>query len=226
MLNTRFPRFPGDIGNPDTFSVATSYRMVNSAKTTAIVTSSGIDPAVADDLLDAAVNLAREPVDLIVTSCGFLSELQTRIQQQAGVPVISSSLVLLPVLRALHGPAASIAIMTFDSTRLSTQHFENYLPVEELGGTTGDKTASGKYTIVGMQNSAAFFTMISNDLADANFDELQNEVRDVARQLIPDRPDAIVLECTNLSPYKAALRQLLGVPVYDLVDAAEWLVRC
>jgi hypothetical protein len=30
--------------------------------------------------------------------------------------------------------------------------------------------------------------------------------------------DAIVLECTNLPPYKAALQRALKLPVYDVLD--------
>ena len=30
--------------------------------------------------------------------------------------------------------------------------------------------------------------------------------------------DAIVLECTNLPPYKAALQAALNVPVFDVLD--------
>jgi len=32
-----------------------------------------------------------------------------------------------------------------------------------------------------------------------------------------------VLECTNLPPYADALRQHLGLPVYDMVTAVNWL---
>ena len=30
--------------------------------------------------------------------------------------------------------------------------------------------------------------------------------------------DAIVLECTNLPPYKQALQRALSVPVFDVID--------
>jgi hypothetical protein len=31
----------------------------------------------------------------------------------------------------------------------------------------------------------------------------------------------VVLECTNLPPYRAALSRALGLPVYDLVTLVE-----
>lgn len=42
---------------------------------------------------------------------------------------------------------------------------------------------------------------------------------DAGQQLIEAHPDvgAIVLECTNMVPYAADLRQTLGLPVYSFV---------
>ena len=36
MLNTRFPRLPGDIGNPETFSFPVVYRRVEAATVAAL----------------------------------------------------------------------------------------------------------------------------------------------------------------------------------------------
>ena len=33
---------------------------------------------------------------------------------------------------------------------------------------------------------------------------------------------AIVLECTNMPPYAAALREALGMPVYDIYSMITW----
>lgn len=33
---------------------------------------------------------------------------------------------------------------------------------------------------------------------------------------------AIVLECTNMGPYAAALRRHLGIPIYDIVSFVTW----
>jgi Asp/Glu/hydantoin racemase len=33
---------------------------------------------------------------------------------------------------------------------------------------------------------------------------------------------AIVLECTNMPPYAAALRAALGMPVYDIYSMITW----
>jgi Asp/Glu/hydantoin racemase len=42
--------------------------------------------------------------------------------------------------------------------------------------------------------------------------------------LVTRHPDvgAIVLECTNMPPYAAALRDALGLPVYDIYSMISW----
>ena len=37
--------------------------------------------------------------------------------------------------------------------------------------------------------------------------------------------DVIVIECTNISPYKKAIAERSGLPVFDLVDALQWVVN-
>ena len=44
------------------------------------------------------------------------------------------------------------------------------------------------------------------------------------RLLLARRVPALLLECTNMAPYKVALRQHTGCAVFDLVDAIHWVV--
>ncbi len=45
------------------------------------------------------------------------------------------------------------------------------------------------------------------------------------RDLLARHPEvgAIVLECTNMPPYAAALRAELGLPVFDVYSLISWL---
>ncbi len=213
MLNTRFPRFAGDIGNPESFRCRTSYRVVKAATTQAVVTDLGIAPVVASSILAAAEQLQASKVDLILTSCGFLGELQDQIRTRVDVPVISSSLVLLPLLRTLYGSDASVGIATIDSQRLSSQHLQQSANDDHL-------------ELFGMQHSRYFYPMISQDQETVDFDSLQQEVvSSVSTCAREKKVAALLLECTNLAPFKADLRQSLGIAVYDLMDAAHWMLE-
>ena len=51
-------------------------------------------------------------------------------------------------------------------------------------------------------------------------DAVEREAVQAGRSLIARHPevDTLVLECTNLPPYKPALQQALGLPVFDVLD--------
>lgn len=217
MLNTCFPRFAGDIGNPASINGLSLYEKVPLATVGKIVTGDGIEESVAQSLLEAAERLGEASVDVIVTSCGYLGELQDALQRAAGVPLISTSLVVLPMLRALYGDAARIGVMTFDATRLKPHHLQ-------LQKKVSGRVDAVDHNIVvrGMETTEAFYTMIAEDKPDADFDQLQREVLEVARTFDGAGTKALILECTNLSPYRREIQAVVKVPVFDLHDVLRF----
>ena len=57
------------------------------------------------------------------------------------------------------------------------------------------------------------------DLAAARTDNV-----DAARQLVDENPDlgAIVLECTNMTPYAADIREAVNLPVFSMESFVCW----
>lgn len=209
MLATNFPRLPGDIGNPESFAFETRYRRVPAATVSSVVTRDELAPAVADAILDAAIELEREGVGAITTSCGFLGALDKRLRAAVTVPLLSSALMLLPLLRGLYGERP-IGILTFDSRALAPRHF----------GAHGDKGV----VIEGLETGRELFPVISEDRTALNVERARADARETAKRLVARHPEvgALLLECTNLSPYRQDIAAATGKPVYDLVQALHW----
>ena len=95
MLDTRFPRLPGDVGHADAFGVPTSWRIVNGAWPDQIVQSAaGLRAGrVVPAFVQVVRNLEKAGARTITTSCGFLVLLQKELQAAVKVPVITSSLL-------------------------------------------------------------------------------------------------------------------------------------
>jgi Asp/Glu/hydantoin racemase len=53
----------------------------------------------------------------------------------------------------------------------------------------------------------------------------EDEVVRVAQKLVSDHPEvgAIVLECTNMPPYAAAVQKATGLPVFDIFTLVTWV---
>src|SRR2546429_5133617 len=94
ILDTRFPRIPGDVGNAATFPFPVRYHRVSGADPDLVVRRG------AEGLLPAFVQGARalegEGVGAITTSCGFLAKYQQEL-----AAAVRPRLHLEPA----HGPA-------------------------------------------------------------------------------------------------------------------------
>ena len=212
MLETRFPRFPGEVGHPETFSFPVDYERVPGAVVDRVVSGEALPAELQQVFCAAARDLTHRGATLIATSCGFLAPMQNELVAASGRPVIASSLLLLPLLRSLYGPDAPLAVLTFDDRKLGAVH----LP-----------TAAGTVAIGGLPREGALYTAIAEDQEQLDQDAALADCLAAAHTLCSEeqRPAALLLECTNLSPYKATLREALGLPVYDLVDAVLWQAK-
>src|SRR3712207_6826773 len=110
MLETRFPRIPGDMGHAGTWPFPVLYHVVRGASPERVVLDG------ARGLLPGFVAAARDLVSLgaeaITTSCGFLSLFQRELQAAVGVPVNTSSLLQVPWVQAMLPPGRRAGILT------------------------------------------------------------------------------------------------------------------
>ena len=99
VLDTHFPRPPGDIGCPDTYAragIPARLLTVPGASARRVVQEQ--DPALLVPFIEAARTLCKQGASLVTTSCGFLAAWQAELQAAVPVPVIASSLFLISVI--------------------------------------------------------------------------------------------------------------------------------
>ena len=79
--------------------------------------------------------------------------------------------------------------------------------------------------IAGTENGREFFrVLIKGEKQDLDVDLARQDVVEAGKGLVARHPDigAIVLECTNMPPYAAALQEAIGLPVYDIYSMITW----
>ncbi len=210
MLATHFPRPAGDIGNPATWPFPVRYATV-SAATVARIVGNRPDPSLLAPFIHAAEGLIAAGADLITTSCGFLVLWQQTLSAALPVPVITSSLLQLPLVQAALPPGRKIGVITFDSRLLGADH---------LAAAGADGVA-----IVGIEQGRELYRVIAGDLSTLDQRVARDDVLDAGLRLQHRVPElaAVVLECTNLPPYAPALRRRLKIPVFDIVTLLSGL---
>src|ERR671938_218888 len=102
MLDTRFPRIPGDMGNATTFPFPVRYHRVQGASPDLVVRrgAEGLLP----NFVEGARALEREGVGAITTNCGFLVKYQRELAAAVPVPVFTSALLLIPLVHRMLPP--------------------------------------------------------------------------------------------------------------------------
>jgi Asp/Glu/hydantoin racemase len=207
MLDTRFPRPPGDIGNPASFDYPVLFRTLPGASVARIVTSQPLPDVITVEFVNAARELIAEGATAITTSCGFLSPLQHELQRALPVPVITSSLWMLPQLRRQYGPAARFGIITFDAQRVSPHHIPDEGPIVIEGLRPGDHLRE----------------VIAGNLETLDLVRAEAGVAAAARRLMARSPalEAVVLECTNLPPYRQKISEICDCKIIDIHDAIK-----
>lgn len=212
MIEGYFPRPPGAIGNATTFPFPVLYKVVKGATGRQTVRHlPELDPKGADyeaaisPWIEGAQALEREGVRAITTSCGFTALFQQKLTQAVDIPVFASSLLLTPLLSQMLKPSRRVGIITADSRMLTERH---------LKGTGVDP---GSVAIAGLESCPLFEEMAYEDRHDIDLQSLEREVVDVAACLVKadSSVGALLLECSLLPPYAAAVQQATRLPVFD-----------
>jgi Asp/Glu/hydantoin racemase len=209
MLESRFPRILGDVGNAASWPFPVHFKVVRGASPNRVVRQN------AEGLLNAFIAAAQEleadGVDGITTTCGFLSLFQLDLAKAVSVPVITSSLMQVAQVNRMLAPGRRAGILTISASSLTSEH------LNRAGVPDG--------TPVGTTEGGRVFTRAILD------DELELDVKAAradnvaaAKALKASHPElgAIVLECTNMAPYAADVHAATGLPVFSILTLINW----
>ena len=196
MLQTRFPRLPGDVGHAGSFAMPARRLVVAGATPRRVVAAT--DPALLGPFVAAARRLVDDGAAAITTSCGFLVRWQRELQAALPVPVWTSALLALPQL-------PRPGVLTVDATALGPAD----LRAAGAAGTT---------PVEGLAPGCHLQCTLLEDRPTLDAVQAAADTVAAARALVRRHPriESIVLECTNLPPYAQAVRDATGRPVHHL----------
>lgn len=198
MLQTRFPRPPGDVGHPQSWRMPVRYRVVQGAAPGRIVPRA--DPQLLEPFVAEARALVDDGVRAITTSCGFLVRWQDELQAAVPVPVWTSSLLKLRQLD-------DAGVLTVDADSLRP---------DDLRRAGADPSTP----VVGLQPGCHLQRVLLEDLPAMDARQAASDAVHAACELVRRHPRVrhIVLECTNLPPYAEAIADATGRAVHHLMS--------
>ena len=212
MLDTKFPRGPGDVGNEASFPFPIVKKVVSGADPQRVVLEG--DQSLLKPFTDAAKELEKEGVAAITTSCGFLSMFHRELSASVDIPVFTSPLLQVKSLADVLPKGKCVGILTANSNSLGEKHFRG-VGIEQV-----------EKVVYGMENTY-FHDAIVGNLPDRDESKTEACVVEVALKMLREHPEvgAIVLECTNMPPYARAISSATGLPVFDIITMADCVMQ-
>lgn len=209
MLDARFPRIPGDMGNATTWPFPVLYRVVRHATPDLVVRNKA--EGTLDAFIAAARDLVRDGVDGITTNCGFLALFQDELADAVGVPVATSSLMQVAMVNRLLPRGKRAGVLTISGSTLTAEHLSK---AGVPDGTPLGTTEGGR----------EFTRVILDNELELDIELARRDNVDAALAMCAAHPDmgAIVLECTNMTPYAADIAAATGLPVFTIESFITW----
>ena len=209
MLEARFPRIPGDMGNALTWPFPVLYKVVPGASPRRVVCDRAA--GLLEAFCEAAAELVRLGADGITTTCGFLSLYQREIAAHVGVPVATSSLMQIPLIERVLPPGKRVGVLTVSAASLTREHL---IAAE----------ADPETPVVGTDDGGEFTRAIINDEERLDAAAAERDILAAGDALVATHRDigAVLLECTNMVPYARALSERLRLPVFSIYTFVTW----
>lgn len=220
MANRRYPLPPGDVANPTSYPFPVLVREIPGGTNNPappIWQPDGRPTPLLAACIDAAQALEADGVHAIAMCCGFFALIQPVMAQSVGIPILTSPLIMLPVIQQLLGPDRSVIVVTASRELLTHEYFS------AVGADLHDRIV-----VVGLDDSPTFNDICMGGTAiTLETDNLRDEVVERVVRAREQHPQvaAIMLECSSLPPFAADIAQHAGLPVFDFIACVEWLHR-
>ncbi|MBP0112272.1 hypothetical protein JWS04_14510 [Bradyrhizobium vignae] len=197
---------PGSMLSPTTFDFPTISETVPGAWVENVVRG---DPKLEPAFIAAARRLVERGAVAISSTCGFSIRHQPAVATSVNVPVVLSSLLLLPALLRQTPPRAKIAVLTYDSTCCE----ETLLGVD-------DRAERARIVLGGLEGGKFWHDELKRPTPPIDVAAIEKDLAGCIARLRAEHPAiaTILFECAAFPIVAAAIRRVAKLPVYDITD--------
>jgi hypothetical protein len=212
LLDVHYPLLPGNVVNADTYGFPVRHAWVPGANQSRMHTG---DDTLLPALIETAKQLEREGCRAVCGACGYFGHFQERLADAIDIPVYLSSLVQVPWIRVGLKKNQKIGILCADGHNLT----------EKLFTACGVSQEDYKRCVHKSAGHLPQFSALMERRGHFDNSILRQELIDLARALVTENPDigAILLECSDMPPYAAAIQAELNLPVFDFITLIKFV---
>lgn len=203
-----YPKLPGNVANASTFPFPVLYENLSFE----IEQLFAGDESLRQLVIDAALKLEASGVRAIIGACGYFAHFQKDVAAAVHIPVFLSSLCQLPLIRTWLPQDKRILVLCADGASVDDALLSNV-----------DATTEG--LIVQDVGHLESFAPIRWSHTELDSGLLERDLCELACAVCHEHEsiEAVLLECSDLPPYAAAIQRACGLPVYDFLTLAHWV---
>lgn len=207
-VNLDYPKVPGNVVNASTYDFPVLYEVVYFE----IEQLFAGDPSIKEQVIEAAKKLEAKGVRAIIGACGYFAHFQKDVAAAVGVPVFMSSLCQLATIKTWLPASKKIAVFAADGASIDDEFLSNV------------NTTTDQIVVVNVGDMESF-APIRWGKGPLDNGMLEDDLVELATEVCAETPevDAILLECSDLPPYAAAIQRATGLPVFDFITLAKWV---
>ena len=211
LLDSSVPYIPGDVANATTYNFPVRFKKVPGLTVERIFNH---DLSLLGGVIAAAHDLKQNGVRAVTGDCGFMAIYQQSLAEQLGLPVFMSSLLQVSFISLLLGGKDKIGILTANAAALSSD------VLKSCGAYLPERTV-----IAGLEDQPCFSSAFIEEAGQLDQAKVEAEVVSTALQMVQSDPalKALLLECSVLPPYGAAIQRAVGLPVFDYVTMINYV---
>ncbi|SNZ17553.1 hypothetical protein SAMN05421503_3287 [Terribacillus aidingensis] len=205
-----YPVIPGNVANLSTYDFPVRLKVVPGCNQERIHAG---DPTLLADIIRAAKELEAEGARAICAACGFFGNFQDKVAAAVDIPVYLSSVVQVPWIKTGLKPTQKVGMLTADAHGITPS----------LLASCG--IMDPDICVVKDLGKLPEFSAIIESRGSFNNDIVRQEVVNAAQEMLEENPDigAILLECSDLPPYAAAIQRAVKMPVFDFITMIRWV---
>jgi Asp/Glu/hydantoin racemase len=201
----------GNSTNPNTFQFPVKYSRIKGANIHTILESPCQNTL--KSMIKEAQDMEEKGIKAITTSCGFNAIFQKKLADAVTIPVFTSSLMQVPIVKNMLGPNKIIGVITAKKSALSTEHLQN-------AGINSDVSIH----IEGLETFTEWNKMFLSPNDDIDLAKIESDILDLVSSMMKESDiGAFILECTDLPPFANAIRKVTGRPVFDFVTLTNFV---
>jgi len=211
LLENYAPFIPGDVANATTYDFPVRFQRVEGLTVERIFKH---DLSLLDSMIEAGKQLIREGVRAITGDCGFMAIYQDQLTEALQVPMFLSSLLQIPFMSLMIRKTDKIGIVTANAPSLDQDVFNRIGIID-----------TGNLVILGLEEKSNFAGAAIDEVGYLDSEKVEQEVVSVALELVRRDADVkmILLECSLLPPYGAAVQEAVQLPVFDFVTMINYV---